>query len=266
MSKANNGEICAEVHAKKRELNKLTIKANLNFNVNSFKNWMKQKMIDDGKLFPKDGKQCLPKFSGSHVALTAMNEGLCYIILEKTIERITKDKTGLYNITFKDISDVIRVDSDLKKYFGQYMDMYDNTLNYKNQYCISEKVIKKYIDKVFSASVDITNNAFNLLVYILIKTCVRIIDTAFIMISFAKKRTMNPNAVLHSVSVHFDGNISHRLKMSIDEAIKLCGKEANDDCDKDDDEKNSGCENKTKDQHNKDEDDEDDDDNNDDNE
>lgn len=213
------------VEKKKRELNKLTLKAKLNFNVNSFRSWMKHKLMDDGKLFDNKGIMCLPKFSGSHIAITAMNEKLCYIILEKTIERLTKDKTGLYNIKYKDLSDIIKVDNELKKNFYQYMDMYDNTLNYKDQYIIDEKTIKKYIDKVFSVSIDISNDAFNLLVYLLLKSCVRIIDSAFIMIQFARKRSLNPNVILSSVSIHFTGTTEHLLKMGIDEAIKLCGKD-----------------------------------------
>ena len=79
-----------EGEKKKRELNKLTLKAGLNFNVNLFKNWMKQKLKDDNKLFEikkEDNSvvMCLPKFSGSHIAMTALNEKLCYIILERII-------------------------------------------------------------------------------------------------------------------------------------------------------------------------------------
>lgn len=167
----------------KRELNKMTLKANLNFNVNLFKNWMKQKLKDDNKLFEvkkEDGTvtMCLPKFSGSHVALTAVNEKLCYMILEKVIERLSKDKTGLYVIRYQDISDAIKINDVLRRNMFQYMDVYDGTMNYKDQYCIDEKCIKKYIDKVFSASVDINNEAFNLLVYLLLKTCIRLIDTS----------------------------------------------------------------------------------------
>lgn len=219
-----------KVEKVKRELNKLTLKANLNFNVNTFKSWMKQKLKDDNKLFEQkkeDGTvvMCLPKFSGSQVALTAMNEKLCYIILEKVIEHLNKDKTGLYKIKYEDLSNAIKVDGTLRKNLYCYMDVYDDTLNYKDQYCIDEKCIKKYIDKVFSASIDISNDAFNFLVYLLLKACVRIIDTAFIMIKFAKRRSLNPNAIIDSVSVHFTGTIEHLLRMRIDEAMKSCGKE-----------------------------------------
>ena len=201
------------VEKKKRELNKITLKANLNFNVNTFRNWMKQKLTNDGKLFDHDGVACLPKLSGAHIAMSSMNEKICYIILEKTIEGLTKDKTGLYNIRYKDLADNIKVNNELNKNFYHYMDMYDNTLSYRDQYCIDEKTIKKYIDKVFSASIDISNDAFNLLVYILLKTSVRIIDTAFIMIQYAKKRSLNPNVILSCVSIHFSGTIEHLIRM-----------------------------------------------------
>lgn len=209
---------------KTRSLNKMTLKANLNFNVNSFKNWMKQKLRDDNKMFDNNGTPTLPKLSGSHIALTALNEKLCYMILEKVVERLTKDKTGIYNIRYQDLADVIKIEPNLRRNLFVYLDVYDSTLNYKDQYCIDEKIIKKYIDKVFSASIDITNDAFNFLVYLLLKTCVRIVDTAFIMIRYANRRSLNPNVILECTSVHFSGVMEHLLRMRIDEAIKSCGK------------------------------------------
>lgn len=208
-----------------RKLNQITLKANLNFNVNLFKTWMKKKLQDDGKVFEKDGKQCLPKFSGSHIALTALNERLCYIILDKVIKRLTKDRTGLYIIHYLDIADILQVDVELRRDLIRYMDLFDPTLNYKDQYCIEEICIKKYIDDQFGKSIDIHNDAFNLLVYILHKVSVRMLDTAFIMIKFAKKKSLSPNAILGSVSTHFSGSIEHSLKRRIDDAVKACGKD-----------------------------------------
>lgn len=217
-----------------RKLNKTTLKANLNFNVNSFKSWMRQKLSDDNKTFEKEETdengetttiQCLPKFSGSHVALTALNEKLCFIILEKTMKRLSKDNTGLYVIHYQDIADVVQVDKELRHDLCQYLDDYDKTLNYKDQYCIEDIYIKNYIDITFGKCFDIKNDGFNLLVYLLLKSCVRILDTAFLMIQFAKKKSLSPNAILNSVSAHFSGTIEHLLRLRIDEAIRECGKD-----------------------------------------
>lgn len=225
----NNSAVMDEFKMDKiKKLNKLTIKAKLNFNVNNFKNWIKQKLRDDGKMFQNDGEQYAPKLSGAHVALSALNEKLCYIIIEKVIERLTKDKTGLYTIKYNDISDMIKVDSELRRNLYTYLDVYDNTLNYKDQYCIDEKSVKNYIDRVFSASIDISNDGFNLLIYLLLKTCVRIIDTACIIMAAAKRRTIGFAIINHCVSVHFSGTMAHLIHMKIDETIKLCGKEITD--------------------------------------
>jgi len=219
---------------KNMKLNKVTIESHLNFNVNIFKKWIKQKLITDEKLCDYKDTKSIPKLSGSHIALTAMNEELCKIILEKTIERLKKDKTGLYIITFKELYDVIQVEPELRKNLYQYVDMYDNTLNYKDQYCISEKFIKKYIDDTFNKSIDIRNDAFNLLNYILLKTCVRIIDSAYIVIKAMKRKTIGTKIIISCVSIHFSGTIHNLIQMKIDETIKLYGnyikeKEKNDD-------------------------------------
>jgi len=211
-----------------RKLNQVTIKANLNFNVNLFKTWMRKKFQDDNKLFEKDGKMCLPKFSGAHIAITAMNEKLCYLILEKAITRVTKDRTGLYVIHFRDISDVVQVDTELRRDLFHFMDSFDPTLNYRAQYCIEELCVKKYIDDMFGKSIDINNEAFNLLIYLLHKASIRVLDTAFIMILFAKKKSLSPNAILSGVSAHFTGTNEHLLKLRIDEAVKASGKDLDD--------------------------------------
>ena len=212
-----------QVKQKKGKLNKATLESHLNFNVNIFKKWIKQKLLTDEKFCEYKDTQNIPKLSGSHIALTAMNEELCKIILERTIERLTKEKNGLYLITFKEIYDIIMIDPDLRKNLYSYLDMYDCTLSYKDQYCISEKCIKEYIDNVFNKSIDINNGAFNLLMYLLLKTCVRIIDSAYVVIQAMKRKTIGAKIIISCVSIHFSGTMHHLLQMKIDETIKLYG-------------------------------------------
>lgn len=227
-NKQNDEIVCK----KKREMNKLTRKANLNFNVNLFKKWIKQKLLSDEKMvtvIDKNDKtqitKKLPNFKGSPVALAAMNEKLCYIILEKVIERLTKSKNGLYVIKYNDLSDIIKIDIELRRNLYHYMDTYDTTLNYRDQYCISEKHIKEYIDKTFSASIDINNEAFNLLVYLLLKSCVRVIDTSYVIMCVAHKKTLSHETINGCIAIHYCGTTAHLLKMKIDESTRLCGKE-----------------------------------------
>jgi hypothetical protein len=231
--KENNGET---IEPKGPKRNKLTVKANLNFNVNLFKKWIKQKLMDDGKMFEREtvdenknktGEKTmhLPNLNLAHVAMTAFNEKLCQCILEKAIERTQKGKGGLYSIKYQDVIDIIKIDPELRRNLFVHLDVYDNTLNYKDQYCIDEKCIRNYIDKVFGEHIDISNDAFNLLNYLLLKSCVRVLDTAFIMIVFAKRRSLNSNVILSSVDVHFCGTLLHLLKMRIEEAVSMCGKD-----------------------------------------
>lgn len=217
----------AQVVKHMRKTNKLTVEAGLNFNVNTFRQWMKKKLTDEEKLVgivdaENNKVPKIPKFSGSHVALTALNEKLCYVILERTIKRLSKDKMGLYCIKFNDISDILQVDKELHRDLGVFVDAFDNTLNYKDQYCISEDVIRDYIDNTFGKCISITNDAFNFLVYLLHKSSVRIIDTAYEMIVYAKKMTINPLSIMVSASVHFSGDIKKLLRIRMDEAIASC--------------------------------------------
>lgn len=242
VNESNDNKNVDENEVVKHKLNKLTVKANLNFNVNLFKKWMKQKLQDDGKMIEKKSSEDedqngekimhIPNLNLSHVAMTAMNEKLCQLILEKAIERIQKGKGGIYNIKYIDISDAMKIDPELRRNFYSFLDVFDNTLSYKDQYCIDEKCIKNYIDNVFGEHIDINNDAFNLLIYILLKSCVRILDSAFIMMNFAKKRSLSSNVILSCINIHFSGIMEHLLRMRVEEAVKSCGRDDN----KDDDE------------------------------
>lgn len=217
-----------------RKLDQLTVKANLNFGVGTFKKWMKQKLIDDGKVVKKEDKvnggekESPPLLSGAHIAIAAMNERLCYIILDKVIKRLKKDITGLYVIKFLEISDILQVDVELRHDMFHYMETFDATLSYKDQYCIEEMRVKKFIDDMFGKSVDINNDAFNLLIYLLHKASVRVMNTAFIMMLYAKKKSLSPISIQSAVSIHFSGTVEHMIKLRIDDAIKSCGSEVED--------------------------------------
>lgn len=225
-----------------RKLDQLTVKAGLNFNVGTFKKWIKQKLIDDGKVVKKEDKvnggekESPPLLSGAHIAISAMNEKLCYIILEKIVKRLKIDKTtGLYIIKFLDVSDIIQVDPELRRDLSVYMDTFDPTLSYKNQYCVEEQRVRKFIDDMFSKSIDINSDAFNLLIYLIHKVSVRVIDTAFIMMLYAKKKSLSPFAIQSGVAIHFSGTTVHLLKLRIEDAVRASGSDVEKEDDKEDD-------------------------------
>lgn len=208
---------------KNHEFDKITTKAKLNFNVTAFKKWLKKKCVDDRKIFyDKNEKEHTPKIGGATIALAAVNEKLCYIILYAVVKSLKENKDGLYYITVNEMINAIKTEHDLRKNIMTYLEMYDDSLCYKDQYCVQDKIINRYIDETFGGCVHMTNEAFNLLVYILLKMSTKIVDIAYIIMVYSKKKTLTSSLILACVSILMTNPIANVIKIKIEETIKLC--------------------------------------------
>lgn len=222
--------------------NQTTTKAGLNFDCNSCKKWIKIKCRDDSKFVRKEKKDKdteekteetgLPGFSGSFIALAAINEELCRYILNVVNCRLEKDKTGLFPIEESLICDLIKLTPELNENISVFMNKYDKTINYKEQFYVKEIDMKKYVEKFFNKSAVLTPKAFNVITYILLKTSIRLIDTAYIIILESRRKTLNHSVVMRALDIHFTGELKKVLLTKAEEAIKLCEGEIDESDDK----------------------------------
>lgn len=192
--------------------NKITTLTNLSFNVNLFKKMILDKLAGN-KLY----------ISGAHVLLTAMNEKLCQIIIEEVTTRKDADKVSMYNICERDIFDAIEVIPDLRENIHAYTSKYVSSLNYSSTYPINPKDLTNFIDFSLGGSIKLDQSGHNAIAFILLRTSMRIIDTALEILKAFNKKTMNISIVITCMNIHFSGDLKNKLTLKMQETARLYG-------------------------------------------
>lgn len=192
---------------------KLTEKANLNLNVNSFKSWLR-------KYYEQTGTPA-PKFRGIHVALTVVSEVLCKQILEATISQLQKEPSGLYNITRPAIRYAVLLDTDLEFLLGHALSSFDKTMTFTDHFCISEKEMRKYIESELGKNIQLDAVAYNLLAYLLAKVVIDFARLSHMSMTYAKKNSLDFNVIKHVVRMKCTGSLENILIRNIEDTEKL---------------------------------------------
>lgn len=231
----------------KKNINKLTTQANLSFNVNCFRKYL----MNVFELF-----NCQkPKCNKAHVYLACFNELLCRKIIENVQEHLSKDSNGLFKITRQALKYSIELNINLNKCLFSHILTYDETLLYENKYPISKQTVVNFIERNFGTDIFITQQAYDFLSYILVKTSNHVIINLIELLKYSGKKTLNYSTILHAVRLELKNSecIRDEFVRKLEETHILFGntKDEKDNDEKDDDEKDD------------DEKDDDDDDNND---
>jgi len=254
----NNANTAGDRKSKLPRTNKLTNKANLFFNVNGVKNWLKR-FYKNSNLFvsrtnkaeEKDSdtattnsdnvedkdksKNIIPKFNNSHVALSAVSEVLCNIIISETKQHLESEKSGLYLITSKVLKNVILLNSDLRYLFSKYLDKYNSNMMYLEQFFISHKDLNAYIDNIFDSNITLDTPAYNLLGYCLLNIVLDISKNSYNLMMYAHKKSIDFNAIRCCVLNMCPDNIVQLVNIKLDCTFQLCKNVEKDD-DEDDEE------------------------------
>lgn len=213
---------------KKKLLPKNTTEANLNWNVNRFKTWIKkyiERNIDKNydKNDDDENENQPQKITLAHIALGAMNEELCYQIINITKNNhVQKGKNGLYNISRRAMTYAIKLNRDMSLYFSSSVDSYDRTMQYSDQFCILQKDVKAYIDKMLGNDVRITDKACDFLIYLLVRASNDIVSSAYHIMTYAGYKSMNEKSIITAIKIKFDKTeeLQNNLIIKTMEAIK----------------------------------------------
>ena len=226
MSKSKNTEKHVDANANTNtnekekaepKMNKNTLKANLRLDVNTRARWIAsylknnklkvlftKKESDETKTTYED----FPNISGSQFAITAVEQTLLSSVINIAFKKTTKTKEGLYNITDNIIIDSVNLDNSLSKIFSKELmqGAYDSSTDYVKLLEINKKdEIVQFIEKYAcdSTKVHIDDSGMNFLMYLLQENRKKLIHTAYCMLCFAGKKTINFRAIEFSVRVHY---------------------------------------------------------------
>lgn len=234
-----------ETGEKKTTLTKLTQKAGLSFNVNSFRSWLK-KYYEQNEMYAPKHKQSqkegdekahkedvpedhIPKFKGAHVALAASVEVLCHTILKETISQLNKGNSGLYDVSRPAIKYAVMFNDDLRFLFTRSLQSFKQTMMYETQYCIPRKEMTRYIDTTFGKIINLDPKSYNLLAYLLLSFSMDIASNIFNMMVYANKRTLDFSVIIYALKNLCTGTLEHNIILKIEDAKKLCNEDDDDD-------------------------------------
>jgi len=192
--------------------NKATDKAGLSFNVNTTKNWIKKQMeVQDLEM---------PKFHGAHIGLTAIIESLLMSVLNHVNSQLPKDKSSLYKITLPVLSYNLQLDDNFGKLFRESFSTYNADTNYAEHFWMSKTDVTSFIESHWSDNIQLDVKAYNQLAYLLMRYAIVITKTAYHMMSYAGKKTLEPKALRAAVLIHTPETIANSILIKLDDAVK----------------------------------------------
>lgn len=233
---AKDAKDAKDIKESKVKHNQATNKAGLSFNVNTTKNWIKKQMeVQDVEV--------MPKFSGAHVALTAIIESLLMSVIGHVNSQLPKDKSSLYKITLPVLSYNLQLDDNFGKLFRDSFSTYDGDTNYGESFWISKNDITTFIESHWSDNIQLDVKAYNQLAYLLMRYAIVIIKTSYYLMSYAGKKTLEPKSLRAAVLIHTPQTIANTILIKLDDAVKNTPTE---DVDAEENDSNEKEENKSK--------------------
>ncbi|QKF94160.1 hypothetical protein QKU48_gp0702 [Fadolivirus algeromassiliense] len=196
--------------------NQVTQKAGLTFNVNT----VKAKLKD----YYESQSATAPMFSGGHTALTAVLECLWERILKECVARVGKDKSGVRQVNVEGLQYTVLLHEGLKQYYLVPLSKFDSKQMYKDQVPVSSKELDQVMERV-DKDLSLTPRARNLACFLLLTAFHDVANTSTQFLSFAGRKSLNGNCVMHVVSTRFDESVAHELRTEIARAMKAFGEE-----------------------------------------
>ncbi len=227
--------------------NALTKKAGLRFNVNTVKKDMGKFYKNSDLLFDVEVKdengdvtneRKPPMYRAAHVAISAALEQLTTLILHNVLGFTNQDKTSIRTVTRPVLKYSVFLHSGLNQYYNYALNnSFNKNVVYKAQVPITDDEMSVVTDAV-NRHFKFTNKGSNLLYFLLSTAYLDILRTAYDLIFFAKKRTLDPTAIATAIRLRFPDNVSHELCTELSRACAAVGNDPDevDDDDAGDDE------------------------------
>lgn len=204
--------------------NQATKSAGLTFNVESVKKDLKQYYETH---FEKHGEQkegdnkvlVVPQFTGGQIAMSAFLQKLYELVLQECLRCVPKDKSGVRHVTLENLQYTILLNKGLEQYFLTSLKYYDTNQIYEHGCPVVRSEMDEVRDSV-SKELAFSNQAHNMVCYLLTKAFTDVAHDCHYMIEYAKKRTFSGRCVLFAVSAKFHESIAVELRSAIMTACK----------------------------------------------
>jgi hypothetical protein len=197
------------------KLDKGTLKAGLKFGINSRKAWFVNFFKGEPEYqLSRTNKETNkvtegpPKISRAHYSFAAIEQVLCSHFTNLAYEKIEKSKNGLFEITRQSFEDAITRDAESNKLFSFVMKSYSHNTKYFQQLFTGNSTkdteITKFIENCLdNASVTLSKDGFNFLMFLLHENRNTLTKTMFTLIKYAGKSTISEREVDAAINIHY---------------------------------------------------------------
>ena len=200
--------------------NKATQTAGLVFNVNTVRNKMREYFESQGE--KNSPEKTSPMLSGGQTALTAVLEKLYELILRECLKQTGKDKSALRVVTREHLQYSVLLHSGLKSYYFLSFEHFDKDSMYKDQLPVTTEAMDKVMERV-DTTLSLTPRARNLACFLLHRVFKDLVSTATQFLSFAKRKSLDANCIMHVVRNRFPDGVAHELINEVTRAMKAAG-------------------------------------------
>ena len=221
--------------------NDATKRLDLHFNVVSTKKWLNTYLathIDEvymtflktrmeKKLKDGEDKECIPKIKvlQAQAALTACDEVICLSLVNLTSDKVKKGDSGLYTVTAEHMMDCVRLNSNFDYTFSKFLNKYDSQQDYLPSLKLNMIEVKSFIEKFAfnggNTNIQLDTSAYNFLMYILYQNRILLTDTAYQMMMYSKKPSVDFRAIQYAVNVHYKGTLKNDIMKKVEEKWRL---------------------------------------------
>jgi len=134
--------------------------------------------------------------SGSHLALTAVEQDLCEFLVNAVCDQIEKNAQNLYEVSGKLLLEKVRTHDELRTVFGPVLQLYDSTLSYVEQLKMGKPAeLDDFVKQLRSGSVLLTKEGRNVLTFLLLRNRMQLVTTSYHLVQYAKRRTVDARAI-----------------------------------------------------------------------
>lgn len=175
--------------------NKQTSSSGLSFNVLITKKHLKKYYVNMD--LP------IPKFRGSHIALTSVLETLYGYCLGQISLAVKESKDGLKHVTVPIVRTVFVLDEHLKPLYDMYNDKFDNNNDYITSLPLLSKELKQYSNAHVGVEYNLTNKGLNYICYYLNTVFNDIVEISNHVIDCSKKKTLDVQVIDCAVAIAF---------------------------------------------------------------
>lgn len=195
-----------------------TRKAKLTYNVLTVRNKMKEQFDTQGYEYT---------FQKGYTGVAAILQEATKLYMEEVVKHTQKDKTGLRQVKVQQIQYALMFNAGTKDYYARRMEYFDE----KQTYCDQLPVDKRQIDSVVKSvdqELSLSPPAFNFLCYALLSVFLDVVNSACLMVEFAKKKTIDRRSIEFAVRQTFGQSVANRLNAAVATAFQHLKDEGDD--------------------------------------